>query len=124
MAEHTNTTLSDVPEPFLPFIRGKTVVGGSVRLGPMGKSFELPTQPVEAFFAAGRLATYAQIGLNSDNPEATKWVDSIKFSDGSSYCDESGMPRYFASSEEDPSNLSAVGLYDHGFCWFMQPPKL
>jgi len=97
-----------VPPQFHRFVAGKTVCRGSKRLHACaGKSFAVPAQPAERFFANGRRA------LAGTKPSGQDWylaADCVTFTDGSSYCDEGMKPRYHKPTGENSNALEAAGL--------------
>ena len=97
-----------MPPQFHRFVAGKTVCRGSKRLHACaGKSFDVPAQPAERFFANGRRA------LAGTKPDGQDWylaADCVTFTDGSSYCDEGGKPRYHKPAGENSNALEAAGL--------------
>ena len=130
--------LLGVPLAFLPFVAGKTVVGGSVKMFPgASNTFQLPEQLIEAFWASGRRvarpdtlpdpkAGDAASDSEDDGAGPTVFVDVVRFSDGSAYVDSGGKPRYKPNPDEeaDPTELEAAGMKEHGgyFLWAGPPP--
>ena len=102
--------LGSVYPAFRELIAGKIVVSTSMRIfAGIGRTFEVPPTPVNAFFAAGRRVE-------------NRVTDSMTFSDGSTYCDQGMKERYHATPDEI-AQLDGLGLEKSGADWFFAPPR-